>query len=99
MLSIHTKLQYFPIVSLGLPKVSALQVFKTVYKIPKCVNIYYIYRWVLEYYSCAYILCGLRTMNTLQEFKSCLSMHESFNILCYTNPTQSTFKFEGFKLI
>lgn len=43
MLLIHTKLQDFPIVSLGIPKVSTLQVFKAVYKIPKGVNIYYIY--------------------------------------------------------
>lgn len=40
MLSIHTKLQDISIVSLGLPKVSTLQVFKAVYKIPKGVNIY-----------------------------------------------------------
>lgn len=38
-------------------------------------------------------------MNTLQGFKYCLSMHESFNILCYTNPTQNAFKFEGLKFI
>lgn len=47
MLLIHTKLQDFPIVSLSLPKVSALQVVKAVYKIPKGVNIYYIYCWIL----------------------------------------------------
>lgn len=47
ILSIHTKLKDFSIVSLGLPKVSAHQIFKAVYKIPKGVNIYYIYRWIL----------------------------------------------------
>lgn len=38
------------------------------------------------------------TMRTLQGFKYCLSMHEFLNILCYTNPTQSAFKFEGLKM-